>query len=98
LYQVEQHNIYFLLEQPMTTQKPVDVTLSARCRVRRANTAKCRVVTEVTIFVGSIIVATATLGGNWTPPKALAEFKRQLPGRFKPAADYSVAVALGYAA
>jgi hypothetical protein len=56
------------------------------------------VVTEVTIFVGSIIVATATLGGNWTPPKALAEFKRQLPGRFKPAADYSVAVALGYAA
>ena len=45
-------------------------------------TGKCRWVTRITIRIGDLPVAKATLGGWFTPIQALAEF-RKTPERFQ---------------
>lgn len=51
-------------------------TISAVVHFVDSTSGKCRVATEITIKLGTLDVAYATLGGRWGQAQALAEFKR----------------------
>jgi hypothetical protein len=56
-------------------------TLTAVVVYQHGKNHRCPVVTEVTVRLGGVAVATATLGGRYTQAQALAEYRRN-PDRF----------------
>ena len=58
-------------------------TISAVVNFVEGKSAKCRYATEITIKMGGLNIATATLGGRWSQSKACSEFKRN-PNVFTP--------------
>ncbi len=58
---------------------------------------KVRTVSYITIKLGPVRVAQATLGGKYSPEQAISDFKR-LPHRFSKLSGYEAATQLGLVA
>lgn len=69
----------------------IKIELSARTHQIKGK-GKCKFATLVTIYLGDLVVARATLGGKASPEDALREFNR-FPSRFTKAEGYEMAKA-----
>lgn len=78
----------------MTAIKLATLTLSARSYTRKEGH---KIVSDVEVHWGKLIVARASLGGRYTPEQVLAEF-RKAPNRFKRGASYDLAKEAGLVA